>query len=221
MKTKLNSVRSSCKDVWNAFLVSCASYAGIFEFPVIQPTYQIPNRLIAFFKAISSKDFNQWVHFFEDDYLFERLWRNPNRYLELLSHFNGVILPDFSVYRDMPLIMQLWNIYRSRAIGIWLQNNGVTVIVNIRFGDRRTVRYCCDGVPKNCTIALGSHGTLQNREDRKYFSDGLKNVVKILQPKVIVIYGNAPAEIFDEYRHMGISIIPFESDISISHKEVV
>ena len=81
-------------------------------------------------------------HFFEDDYLFERLWRNPKIYLPILKQYNGVILPDFSLYRDMPLVMQLWNIYRSRAIGCWLQSNGIKVIPDVRFGDERTY-HCC------------------------------------------------------------------------------
>ena len=70
---KLNSNRKGCKDVFNAFLVRFAHYAGLFEFPVIQPTYSIPDRLIAFSKSISSRDYNQWVHFFEDDWLIERI----------------------------------------------------------------------------------------------------------------------------------------------------
>lgn len=79
--SKINSKRKSCKDVFNAFLVSVATYVGMYEFPKIRPTYYVPNRLIAFSKAISGKENNQWIHFFEDDYLFERIWRNPKRYL--------------------------------------------------------------------------------------------------------------------------------------------
>ncbi|MDO4468203.1 MAG: hypothetical protein Q4C49_14570 [Bacillota bacterium] len=59
----INSQRKSCKDVFYAFLVELAYYGGIFEFPIIQPTYCIPNRLISFSKAISCTDYNQWVHF--------------------------------------------------------------------------------------------------------------------------------------------------------------
>ena len=218
--SKINSQRRSCRDVFNAFLVSLAHYAGFFEFPVIAPTYWVPNRLISFSKSISSKDFNQWIHFFEDDYLFERIWRNPRRYLEILRRFNGVILPDFSVYRDMPFVMQLWNIYRSRAIGFWLQQNGIKVIVNIRYGYRRTYRCCCDGVTKGCTIAVGSHGTLKQSEDRRCFKEGLEVVVKRLKPRAIVVYGCAPDEIFEQYRSQGIEIIQFDSSFAASHKEV-
>ena len=215
--TRLNCKRKSCKDVWNAFLVSMACYAGLFEFPVIKPSRQVPNRLIAFSKAVSCKDYDQWVHFYEDDYLFERIWRNPKRYLQILKRFNGVILPDFSVYRDMPFVVQLWNIYRSRAIGFWLQENGIEVIANIRFGDWRTFRCSCDGVPQGCTIAVGTHGTLRHSDDKGYFAEGLEVAVKRLRPSTIVVYGAAPESIFGAYREMGIEIVRFDSDFALAH----
>jgi len=219
--SKINSQRKCCKDVFNAFLVVFATYAGIFEFPEIKPTYFIPNRVIAFSKAISCKDYNQWVHFFEDDYLFERIWRHPEKYLDILKRYNGVILPDFSLYRDMPLVMQIWNIYRSRAIGHWLHINGVKVIPNIRFGDRRTYRICCDGIQKHCVIAIGSHGNLKLLEDREVFLKGLDAIIKRLEPTVIVVYGAAPEKYFKKYKNQGIQIVQFDSNYAASHKEVV
>ena len=212
--SRINSERPNCKDVFNAFLVRLAVYAGIFEFPVIRATHKIPNRLIPFSKALSSNDYDQWVHFYEDDYLFEKLWDNPQKYLDILKRFNGVILPDFSLYRDMPLVMQLWNIYRSRAIGHWLQENGITVIPNIRYGDKRTYKCCCDGIDTHCVIAVGSHGTLKNKVDRKIFVNGLESVVSRLHPTVIVVYGSAPDSIFDKYRAQGICIVSFDSEFS-------
>lgn len=214
---RLNCQRKGCRDVWNSFLVCKAGYDGPFEFPAIRPEGGIPNRLIAFSKAIRCKDHDQWVHFFEDDCLFERLWNDPMRYLEILKRFNGVILPDFSVYRDMPYAMQLWNIYRSRALGFWLQENGVRAIVNIRYGDSRTYRRCCDGAPRGCTIAVGSHGTLKHSDDKKCFVEGLEVVVRTLQPSAIVVYGAAPEDVFGTYRGMGVRIVQFDSDFARAH----
>lgn len=219
--SKINSQRKGCKDVFNAFLVTDATYAGLFEFPVILATNEIPNKLIAFSKAISCKDFNQWVHFYEDDQLFERLWNNPKKYLDILKRYNGVILPDFSLYRDMPFAMQIWNIYRSRAIGHWLQINGVNVIPNIRYGDRRTYRICCDGISKNCIIAVGTHGTLKHVADKAIFSQGLDDVIRRLEPAAIVVYGTAPDYIFKKYEDVGIKIVRFCSEYAASHGEVV
>ena len=219
--SKTNSQRRSCKDVFNAFLVKKASYDGLFEFPCIWPTQDVPNKLIAFSKALSSKDYNRWVHFFEDDYLFERIWRRPRKYLDILKRFNGVILPDFSLYRDMPFVMQLWNIYRSRAVGHWLQINGVKVIPNVRYGDQRTYRICCDGIAEHCVIAVGSHGAMRCASNRAAFLNGLDVVVRRLRPSAIVIYGTARYKYFAKYTEMGIQIVPFESDCAASHKEVV
>ena len=141
-----NCTRSGCKDVFRAFLVKNATYLGKQEIPCLQKETAIPRRLILFSTAISSKEYDGWVCFYEDDASFERLWNNPQRYLPILKRFAGVISPDFSLYRDMPLVMQEWNVYRSRALAHWLQENGVRVIPNIRWGDERTYELCCEGI---------------------------------------------------------------------------
>lgn len=50
---------------------------------------------------------------------------------------NGNNRPDYSLYRDMPLSMQIWNVFRSRALG-YMQSNRVKVVPNVRFSDERT-----------------------------------------------------------------------------------
>ncbi|MEI8083290.1 MAG: DUF4417 domain-containing protein, partial [Actinomycetes bacterium] len=34
--------------------------------------------------------------FYEDDYRFNRLWNDPERYIRRLARFAGVVSPDFS-----------------------------------------------------------------------------------------------------------------------------
>jgi len=217
--SQINCTRAGCRDVFHAFLVENATYEGFLEIPEIDYGDFRPNKLMAFSKAISSKDYDCWVHFYEDDAAFERIWNNPKKYLPILQKFKGVISPDFSLYRDMPLVMQFWNIYRNRAIGRWLQDNGVNVIVNVRWGDYRTYSVCCYGVPRKGTIAIGSHGCIRIKEDRSFFEKGLGQVVNILSPKTIVVYGSVPDYIFDKYRKMGIDILQFNSDFAVSRRE--
>ena len=216
--SRINCVRPGCRDVFHAFLVEHATYDGFLEIPIINPLtdYQKTENLIVFSKAVKSSDYNCWVHFYEDDAAFERIWNNPRKYLPILKNYKGVITPDFSLYRDMPLVMQFWNIYRSRAIGKWLQDNGINVIANIRFGDERTYKACCYGVPKNGIISIGTHGCIRIKEDRHYLIEGLDFVVKALQPKIIIVYGSAPDSIFEKYKKMGIEILQFDSDYAIS-----
>ena len=216
-----NYLRKGCKDVFNSFLVSTANYDSEYEIPIIQPIYVAPKSVIEFSKAISSKDYDKWVHFYEDDHLFERIWRNPKRYLPILKKYKGIILPDFSLYRDMPLCMQIWNIYRSRAIGNWLQENGVPVIPNVRWGDDRTVDICTAGLTKHGTIAIGSHGCIKDYSNRILFRRGFIHVIRRLVPNNIIIYGTLPSDLLEECRTMGINVIVVPSSISLSHKEVV
>ena len=100
--SKINSIRSGCKDVFHAFLVKNATYDTKLEIPCLRPENMVPEKLIPFSKAIGSKEYDCWVHFYEDDVAFERIWNKPNKYLPILGKFKGVITPDLSIYRDMP-----------------------------------------------------------------------------------------------------------------------
>lgn len=218
--SKENSVRNGCKDVFHAFLVEGAAYDGALEIPCLRPEHRLPNRLIPFSKAISSSETDAWIHFYEDDVAFERIWNRPRKYLPILQRFNGVISPDFSVFRDMPLVMQHWNIYRGRAIAHWLQENGVRVIPNIRFGDSRTYDSACCGIEKHSVVAVGTHGCIKLLSERHYFQDGLRTIIAKLEPTAIIVYGSSPHYVFGEYKAAGIEVIHFDSDFMLSRKAV-
>ena len=219
--SQMNCTRSGCKDVYHAYMVQNAAYDGKLEIPCIKPEIRLPEKLIPFSKAVSGTDYSAWVHCYEDDKAFERLWNNPGKYLPVLKRYKGVISPDFSLYRDMPLAMQHWNLYRSHAVGSWLQENGIPVIANVRWGDERTFDTCCCGVPKNAAIAVGSHGCIKLRREREFFSAGLKHVINVLNPKTIIVYGTTPEAIFGQYREAGIRILQFDSDFMTAHKKGV
>ena len=209
-------------DVFHAFLVENADYDGYYEMPRIRGCDEIPSGVITFSKAMARNmhGFDRWVVFYEHDRNFERLWNNPRAYLDKLKKFRGIISPDFSIYRNMPLCMQLWNTYRGRALAHWLQENGIKVIPNVRFNDERTYDFCFDGIEKDKTVAVGTHGCIKRRADKAYFKSGLSELVKRLSPKNIIVYGAAPDEIFKEYKDSGINIIAFESEFSKSRKQV-
>ncbi len=134
MNTILRLSKIAEKDVFNSFIVRNATYDGKEEIPRITTSNLLPEKVISFSNAIRSKDFDCWVHFYEHDKNIERFWKNPTRYLPILKRFKGVISPDYSLYYDMPLSMQIWNTYRGKALAHWLQENGVEVIPNVRWG---------------------------------------------------------------------------------------
>ena len=84
-------------------LVGDACFSGEYELPILRITRSLPTRAIPFDKARTAKEQNQWVHFYIHDYRFECLWSYPEKYLPLLQRFEGVISPDFSLYRSLLL----------------------------------------------------------------------------------------------------------------------
>ena len=75
------------------------------------------------------------IHFFVDDYLFERVWNDPERYALLLSDFCASMTPDFSLFTDYPLPVQLYNHWRKHLLGAYWQSRGITVIPSICWSD--------------------------------------------------------------------------------------
>jgi len=211
------------KDVFHAWLVEDANFDGKWEMPSIPGVDCRPSKMVSFVEAISQKNcFDGWVHFYLDDYKFERIWNRPKDYLRRLKKYEGVISPDFSLYRDMPLVMQTWNTYRNRAIGYWLSKNGIRVIPNVRWGDERTYEFCFDGLPQNSVVAVGTHGCVKRREDRGFFENGFLTMLERIHPAEVIVYGRKNDKIFPPlFTHAyGVKIVSFESDFSLSHGTV-
>lgn len=210
-----------CKDVFHAYMVKNAQFDGAEEIPRVKTASVIPKRLVPFSKAISEKDRSGFVVFYENDERIESFWRNPKQYLPVLKRFDGVITPDYSLYCDMPYAMQVWNTYRGKAVGAWLNDNGISVIPNVRWGDDRSFDLACNGVEKNSTIAVGTHGCIKSIENKKLFIRGFDYVIQKLIPKTVIVYGRAPEKLFCIARLYGAKIIAFESNFGLTHKKEV
>lgn len=208
------------KDVFHAFMVQYATYDGAEEIPCITTSKMLPERVVPFSKSLKVNDYDQWVVFYENDEKITLIWNAPQKYINVLKRFKGVITPDFSLYRKMPIVMQKWSTYQGKAIGAWLQNEGIEVIPNVRFADERSYSFCFSGVEKNSTVAVGTHGCIKRRIDRAYFEQGFAEMVKQLTPQTVIVYGAAPDDIFGKYQKAGIRIIQFDSDYAIQHRKV-
>lgn len=91
-------------------------FSGVGEYgiPEIMPEEYEPCEWIGFnYAASTAKRAGKGVHFFLDDYQFERVWNNPDRYIEVLRDYDYVLSPDFSMYTDFPKAMQIYNHYRK------------------------------------------------------------------------------------------------------------
>ena len=133
------------------------------------------------------------VHFFIDDYLFQRAWNDPCRYAHLLSGYQAVMTPDFSMFTDYPVAVQLYNHWRKHLLGAYWQSLGLTVIPSICWSDHDSYAWCFDGEPVGGTVAVSSVGTQKNPLARALFLDGYAEMMRRLQPEKIIFFGDVPA----------------------------
>lgn len=134
------------------------------------------------------------VHFFLDDYQFDALWRNPDRYVDKLSRFQYILTPDFSTYTDFPKAIQIYNHYRKHWIGAYLQEYGCHVIPTISWSMPDSYDWCFDGEPEGGTVAVSSVGCVNSAEKRSLFLSGYAAMVERLHPETIIFYGSVPEE---------------------------
>ena len=194
-------------DVFKSGLVTGARFSDVYEFPLLRKVGFKPVEGIPFNIAARAKNHEQWLRFYIHDFSFERVWKDPNRYLPLFRRFQGVITPDYSLYREMPLVMQMWNTYRNRVLAYWLQHNGISIVPNVRWGDERTYGFAFEGLETGGTYAVCTNGCIQGKEDRYYFKKGLAEMVTHLKPDTIVNYGTKAEDIFGVYKERGIEVI--------------
>ncbi len=167
-----------------------AELTGLYDFPKLRRTNYVPQNLVPFNAAKTQKNTeNKWVHFFIDDYQFERLWNTPKKYIEILNRFEGVITPDFSMYSSMPKAQRIWNCYRNRATAHWLQQNGMNIIPVVEWAAYSDFEWCLDGLPLNSTLAIGLYGSQKDSISRYSLIRGLELVCYRLEPSALVLYG--------------------------------
>lgn len=218
MKGKNYSARKQPTDCWNARLLEYATYAGKLEFPIFPCANVIPTDLYSFRYLELSTSRKYWIHFFGSDQYLEDVWENPELWASRLNSFAGIISPDLSVYRDMPMVQQMYNVYRNRVLAHWFSQHGIPVIPNIRWADQRSYDFVFEGIPQNSTVCVSTSGILIDDEDRTAFRLGLDAMIKALTPQTVLIYGSMPLDIFGKYLNAGLHFVQYDTDTQKVHR---
>ena len=188
----MNYGQQRISKIYNYDLFDPVATEGLFDIPILERVMAKPQRLIPFHQAIRFRGdkSNVGVHFFLDDYQFERIWNKPKKYLDLLQGFQCVCTPDWSMYLDMPAANLLWNQYRKQLIGQFFQKNGLKVVPTMGWGFQNSFQFCFQGVPKNATLAIPYRG-LNLPVYQKIWKDGMKEILEKLSPQRILLYSES------------------------------
>ena len=182
--------RERTNKAYNLDLIDYENLTNDFwQMPTIKNDKFIPSDLIGFNYAMSSKNKDCGIHFYVDDYQFERVWNDPQKYVDILTEYDCILSPDFSLYMDMPMPMKIWNIYRSRQIGAYYQSKGINVIPTISWAEKETFEFCFRGIPKGSIVSVSTIGVKEQSDALKIWKDGMTEMIKRIKPSTILIYG--------------------------------
>lgn len=184
-----------------------------WEMPVIQNNDHIPTDLIGFNYAKSSDNKEVGVHFYVDDYQFERVWNYPEKYLDILKEYDCILSPDFSLYLDMPMPMKIWNVYRSRQIGAYYQKTGIKVIPTISWAEAETFDFCFKGIPEGSVVSISTIGVKQDVQALEIWTAGMDEMIRQISPSDIVVYGGKI-----DYDYGDIAVHYFENKVTENWK---
>ena len=169
---------------------------NIFGIPTVRKC-SINNKslkFIAFDQVDNSKRNSEEksIHFFIDDDKFNKVYDKAEKHFEKLAKFEVVLTPDFSLYADMPLAIQINSVFKNRWCGAYWQDLGFRcVIPTINWGDERSYEFCFLGVEMGSVVAVS---TLGSRREKDLFIKGYKKMMEVIKPIQIFCYD----EPFDE-----------------------
>lgn len=160
---------------------------GVFEIPKIEKDeIDLENIALIGYDKLSENETDKIVHFFLDDYKFEVMWNDPEPRIEKLKRYKAVLAPNYSVYTEMPLSLKVYNTFRSRWCGAYLQSKGITVIPTVAWGEPNTFWFCFDGIAKGSIVAVSTLGV---RKEKSLFMQGYNEMIRKIKPEAIICYG--------------------------------
>ena len=158
-------------------------------------------------KGMKKEDLNKAVHFFLDDYKFEQIWTRPRDFINTFLTYGNIVSPTFSIWSNQPYALNLFNMYRSRWCTRFFQEFGVNVLVDCRWSDESSYDYSFSGIEKHTPVIVNTVGT-KYLDNRKMFVDGFEEMLRVVEPSDLYVYGEYMPVNFDKYFN---SVTYFES----------
>lgn len=160
---------------------------GTFEMPIIRKTkLDLDNIAFIGYDKLNGKETDKIIHFFLDDYKFEILWKDPEPRIAKLKEYRAVLSPQFSLYTEMSLAVQIHQVFKSRWCGAYFQSKGLKVIPSLVWGKPDTFWFSFDGIDEGSVVAVSTIGM---RTEKDLFMAGYKKMLRRIKPKAIICYG--------------------------------
>lgn len=196
------------KDIFGAYITNKSYYCGKFDLSYVQCNTSIFPDYLCLYSELKNyhRTKKTCICFYEYDekydgfnglynaIIFQRKER-LNEYKKRFSGINFFISPDYSMFGDMPIWLQIFNLEKSRIVSIWLTLElSAIVIPNITFSNENSFDYCFDGIAKESVVAISLKGSSNPGQNHDLTIKAIKQTVDIIKPRAIIVYSVAKDE---------------------------
>jgi hypothetical protein len=174
---------------------------GVDQIPKLRPATLdlVPSELCSFNDfGRSSNPAQEAVHFYKNDIRFIAILRNPKPFGFKASGFKALLTPDVTLGLGMPEWMRKRNTVLSRMCGVVWQSQGLSVIPSLRWVCHADLEFVSMGIERGSIFAVSSYGSERNKNAKLEFERGVLELVKILQPAALMVYGLLDRRLNDE-----------------------
>lgn len=174
-----------------------AMRCGKYGIPLLKPYYgPLPKYYVSISNPSTPDVMSTCLTCFDYDYVLERIWYQPEKYDELFMKYMCFGTLDFSMKVDDPLAVQIANKYRNHALSYRIQELGVQHLPVIGWSSRQSFEFCFQGFSKGGAVMVSTQGVLRDERSRWYFEIGFLEMLKQIDPDVVIIYGDGCREQF-------------------------
>lgn len=159
------------------------------------------------------------VSFYAFDNYFESWWAYSHRYMTkiLNSRIQYAITPDWSL-DPMPKVESLWNLYRARWVGRYMQESGIKIIPNIGWPDGDIdflIEHSLATLPEGLPLGALQMQTIDWEKvagGKDHYYAQIRTIFDVLKPEGMLFYaGPQGREVLDDilpdYPHMKTKIV--------------
>lgn len=177
------------------------------------------------------------IGWWEDDYrfdgargIFEAIRRNDEklqkRWIDKLKGANFIFTPDYSCSSDVSDIVEHYQQYISRVVGLWLLFEiGAMPIPTIFASSARRLESMLDGFESTEVVAFSTKGYLRKPEEMDNLKDMVHLTVDSLDSlKAIVVYDTSSTnsvvtELFSYASEKGIKVLTPDNRLRVLHQQ--
>ena len=181
-------------------LTNIEGYSGEYDFPNLFCDSTPNIDYLAMYSRPSeySKHENSALCFYQYDKTYDGLngiynaifYKKKSLLKQYKKRFKDIkiaIDPDYSIGQNFPKAENIYRMYKSRIVGLWLKYKcGITVIPNLTYVDESYFPFMLNGIENTKSIAMSIVGVMNSIQTLRLFNKALKYAVDHLKNLKII-----------------------------------